>query len=179
MSAKTTIEIFAPAKAQAAYLESVLKLGGYETEKGAPVVVAAAEGFTAAEDQKILPVSTPVRAADLLESLRAVIISVGTSPAQIPIADGILDSHENLWLREGAEAVRLTEKETSILLCLHAGKGAVISRENLLHKVWAYAPEAETHTLETHIYRLRQKIEVDPSRPSVLLTEGDGYRIAG
>jgi DNA-binding response OmpR family regulator len=73
--------------------------------------------------------------------------------------------------------VRLTEKETNILKFLHASAGTV-PREILLHEVWGYGPAVATHTLETHIYRLRKKIEQDPARAQILLTEGGGYRLS-
>ena len=73
--------------------------------------------------------------------------------------------------------VRLTEKETNILKFLHASAGTV-PRDILLHEVWGYGPAVATHTLETHIYRLRKKIEQDPGRAQILLTEGGGYRLS-
>jgi DNA-binding response OmpR family regulator len=73
--------------------------------------------------------------------------------------------------------VRLTEKETSILKYLYRAGEKVISREELLHEVWGYNAGVTTHTLETHIYRLRQKIERDPSRAELLITESGGYKL--
>jgi len=81
-------------------------------------------------------------------------------------------------LTEGAKRVRLTEKETSILKFLQRA-GDTVSREVLLHEVWGYNPLVTTHTLETHIYRLRQKIEKDPARAQLLITESGGYRLMG
>jgi DNA-binding response OmpR family regulator len=80
-------------------------------------------------------------------------------------------------LQADGRKVRLTEKETNILKFLHASAGTV-SREILLHEVWGYGPAVATHTLETHIYRLRKKIEEDPGRAQILLTEGGGYRLS-
>ena len=79
-------------------------------------------------------------------------------------------------LVEGAKRIRLTEKETNILKFLQRA-GATVSRDVLLHEVWGYNPAVSTHTLETHIYRLRQKIEKDPSRAQLLITESGGYRL--
>ncbi len=73
--------------------------------------------------------------------------------------------------------IRLTEKESHILQLLAAKPGATVSRKTLLDHVWKYANGIETHTLETHIYRLRQKIETDPANPVVLLTDNAGYRL--
>lgn len=79
---------------------------------------------------------------------------------------------------EAGKKVRLTEKETNILKFLHRAGGQVVGRDVLLHEVWGYNAGVTTHTLETHIYRLRQKIEPDPSNASLLLTESGGYRLA-
>lgn len=72
--------------------------------------------------------------------------------------------------------IRLTEKETNILKFLHRS-GETVARETLLHEVWGYNPAVTTHTLETHIYRLRQKIEVNPGHVQILITESGGYRL--
>jgi DNA-binding response OmpR family regulator len=74
--------------------------------------------------------------------------------------------------------VRLTEKETSILKFLYRAGDKVVARDVLLHEVWGYNPAVTTHTLETHIYRLRQKIETDPAHAKLLVTESGGYRLA-
>ena len=72
--------------------------------------------------------------------------------------------------------MRLTEKETNILKYLLRAGEAVVGREELLAEVWGYNSGVTTHTLETHIYRLRQKIEEDPSRATILVTDAGGYR---
>ncbi|MDG2294137.1 MAG: helix-turn-helix domain-containing protein, partial [Paracoccaceae bacterium] len=53
----------------------------------------------------------------------------------------------------------------------------IVARDTLLHEVWGYNANVTTHTLETHIYRLRQKIEPDPTRASLLITESGGYKL--
>lgn len=72
--------------------------------------------------------------------------------------------------------IRLTEKETNILKFLYRS-GQTVARETLLHEVWGYNPAVTTHTLETHIYRLRQKIEANPGQAQILVTESGGYRL--
>jgi DNA-binding response OmpR family regulator len=72
---------------------------------------------------------------------------------------------------------RLTEKETSILKYLYRAGEKVVTRDVLLHEVWGYNAGVTTHTLETHIYRLRQKIEKDPSSAELLVTEAGGYKL--
>ena len=74
--------------------------------------------------------------------------------------------------------VRLTEKETNILKFLYRAGQQVVARDVLLHEVWGYNAGVTTHTLETHIYRLRQKIEPEPSNARLLVTESGGYKLA-
>ena len=84
---------------------------------------------------------------------------------------------QKLLLTEDEKKVRLTEKETNILKFLYRAQDAVVPRDVLLHEVWGYNAGVTTHTLETHIYRLRQKIEPDPSNARLLVTESGGYRL--
>jgi DNA-binding response OmpR family regulator len=83
-----------------------------------------------------------------------------------------------LLTSHAGEKLRLTEKETAILLYLNRAKGVVVSRDELLREVWGYNANVTTHTLETHIYRLRQKIETNPANAQLLITDGGGYRLA-
>jgi DNA-binding response OmpR family regulator len=76
----------------------------------------------------------------------------------------------------GRRKVRLTEKEAAILKFLYRA-GRVIGRDTLLGEVWGYNAGVTTHTLETHVYRLRQKIERDPAHAEILVTEPGGYRL--
>lgn len=73
--------------------------------------------------------------------------------------------------------IRLTEKEAAILKYLYRAGGQPVGRQILLNEVWGYNSAVTTHTLETHVYRLRQKIEPDPSNAQLLVTEGGGYRL--
>jgi len=77
----------------------------------------------------------------------------------------------------GRRKVRLTEKETAILKYLYRAGDRAIGRDMLLGEVWGYNAGVTTHTLETHVYRLRQKIERDPTRAEILVTEPGGYRL--
>ena len=83
-----------------------------------------------------------------------------------------------LVVGEGQKKIRLTEKETAILKYLYRVGNKTVSRETLLGEVWGYNAAVTTHTLETHIYRLRQKIEVEPSTARLLITEPGGYRLS-
>ena len=82
-----------------------------------------------------------------------------------------------MLITQDDKKVRLTEKETNILKFLYRSDEGVVPRDVLLHEVWGYNAGVTTHTLETHIYRLRQKIEPDPSNARLLVTESGGYRL--
>jgi len=82
-----------------------------------------------------------------------------------------------MLVTEDDKKIRLTEKETNILKFLYRSTDGVVARDVLLHEVWGYNAGVTTHTLETHIYRLRQKIEPDPSNARLLVTESGGYRL--
>jgi DNA-binding response OmpR family regulator len=82
-----------------------------------------------------------------------------------------------MLIREDNKKIKLTEKETAIIKFLYRANEQVISRDVLLQDVWGYNAGVTTHTLETHIYRLRQKIERDPGHAEILVTEGGGYRL--
>jgi len=89
-----------------------------------------------------------------------------------------LDSNAQLLISLSEDKnIRLTEKETSILKYLAHYVNSYVARKDLLNEVWEYNAEITTHTLETHIYKLRQKLEADPSNAKILVTEPGGYRL--
>jgi DNA-binding response OmpR family regulator len=122
-------------------------------------------------------VTKPFRFAVLMARVHAHLRSHGHSEeAQYRIGPYTFRPSAKLLIDEASRKIRLTEKETNILKFLHRS-GETVPRETLLHEVWGYNPAVTTHTLETHIYRLRQKIESDPSRARLLVTESGGYRL--
>lgn len=82
-----------------------------------------------------------------------------------------------ILVHQDQSKIRLTEKETAILKYLYRANDQVVGRDVLLHEVWGYNSGVTTHTLETHIYRLRQKIEREPSNAEILVTETGGYKL--
>ena len=124
-------------------------------------------------------VTKPFRFAVLLARIRAQLRSHEQSEDAVfrigpyefrPSAKLLIDARQH--------KVRLTEKETSILKYLYRAGEKPVSREELLAEVWGYNAGVTTHTLETHVYRLRQKIESDAGGAKLLLTEMGGYRLA-
>jgi DNA-binding response OmpR family regulator len=106
----------------------------------------------------------------LFESSEDAVYSVG--PYTFRPAKKLL--HEPVHNRR----IRLTDKEAAILKFLYRSDSRPVDRQLLLHEVWGYNPAVTTHTLETHIYRLRQKMELHPKSPVLLLTENGGYRLS-
>jgi DNA-binding response OmpR family regulator len=121
----------------------------------------------------------PLRLAELKARLRAQIREHATSEdAVLPIGPyhfhpGARSLHEPAANRH----IRLTQQEVIILKHLYRAGGQPMSRQSLLHGAWRYSVGARTHTVETHIYRLRRKIEPDPSHPYIILKDRSGYRL--
>ena len=123
-------------------------------------------------------VTKPFRFAVLLARIRAQLRSHEQSEnAVFRVGPYEFRPAQKLLVDGKQKKLRLTEKETNILKYLYRAGGPV-SREELLAEVWGYNAGVTTHTLETHIYRLRQKIEPDPASASILVTEAGGYRLA-
>ncbi len=124
-------------------------------------------------------IAKPFRMAELLARLRAqlrifensedAVFTIGPYTFR-PAAKLLQDPAKN-------RRIRLTEKEAAILKFLYRAGSKPVPRQVLLNEVWGYNSAVTTHTLETHIYRLRQKIEPDPSNARLLVTEGGGYRL--
>ncbi|MDB5460860.1 MAG: two component transcriptional regulator, winged helix family [Caulobacteraceae bacterium] len=123
-------------------------------------------------------VTKPFRFAVLLARIRAQLRSHEQSEDAVfrlgpyefrPAAKVLVDERQ--------KKIRLTEKETSILKYLYRAGEKPVARDELLTEVWGYNAGVTTHTLETHVYRLRQKIEPDPTNARLLLTEAGGYRL--
>ncbi len=123
-------------------------------------------------------VTKPFRIAVLLARIRAQLRQHEQSEdAVFTIGPYTFKPANKLLLDQKGGKIRLTEKETSILKYLYRADEGVITRDVLLHEVWGYNAGVTTHTLETHIYRLRQKIESDPSNAELLVTEAGGYKL--
>ncbi|HYP58277.1 MAG TPA: response regulator transcription factor, partial [Beijerinckia sp.] len=123
-------------------------------------------------------VTKPFRFAVLLARMRAHLRQHDTSDeALFRIGPYTFQPGTKTLINEKGSKLRLTEKETAILRFLYRAREEVITREVLLREVWGYNSNVTTHTLETHIYRLRQKIERDPAKAELLITEAGGYKL--
>jgi DNA-binding response OmpR family regulator len=149
-----------------------------------PVILMNGSNQSCATDDTI-SLAKPFRLNDLMVRLRTRLDArPQVEPLDgrpVPIRIGPYEfSPEDKALRHGDanRRIRLTEKEAAILAFLHRMGARAVPRQELLTEVWGYHPEVTTHTLETHIYRLRRKIEADPAKACLLITEAGGYRLA-
>jgi DNA-binding response OmpR family regulator len=125
-------------------------------------------------------IAKPFRVNEVLARVRAQLRSFDNSEHAV-LKFGSFKFRPSAKLLEGPggkHRIRLTSKECMILKFLHRLDGQPAPRTQLLHEVWGYSSAVSTHTLETHIYRLRQKIEADPSQPRLLLSVTGGYRLS-
>jgi DNA-binding response OmpR family regulator len=123
-------------------------------------------------------VAKPFRFAVLLARIRAQLRQHEASEdAVFAIGPYSFRPSSKLLINQKGGKIRLTEKETAILRYLYRAGQKPISRETLLQEVWGYNSGVTTHTLETHVYRLRQKIEKDAANPSILVTDAGGYKL--
>lgn len=158
----------------------ILRKGGYK----APIIMLTGHdtdsdtilGLEAGANDYV---TKPFRFAVLLARIRAQLRQHEQSEdAVFAIGGYTFKPASKLLVDQTGSKIRLTEKETSILKYLYRSGDKVVSRDVLLHEVWGYNAGVTTHTLETHIYRLRQKIEKDPSNAELLITESGGYKLA-
>ncbi|NJO56713.1 MAG: response regulator transcription factor [Rhodospirillales bacterium] len=120
----------------------------------------------------------PFRFAVLLARIRAQLRQHDASEdAVFTVGPYSFRPSQKLLINAKGSKIRLTEKETAILRYLYRADQKPVARDVLLSEVWGYNSGVTTHTLETHIYRLRQKIETDPGNAQLLVTEGGGYKL--
>jgi len=150
-----------------------------EAGGGRPVVLLGGQAETLPEGISER-VAKPVRVPELLARLHALLATFEASPgAAIALPGYAFHPTGKALLTPDGARIRLTEKEAAILLYLHRAAGRPVPRGELLGEVWGYSSLVTTHTLETHIYRLRRKIEADPQEARLLLTDEGGYRLEG
>jgi len=177
-----------PAPVEQALMEHLGTFGEFET-----VFAGSNSHDIAADDPDLVIAATavhvpgcPVLLLSFARSYRlgALLRQIGQMIAQpvlyiddIAMGECIFKPQEKMLSREGHEDIALTDREVDILAYLARHNRAPVSRDRLLKNVWRYSEGVDTHTLETHIYRLRQKIEASAEEPRILLTVEGGYRL--
>lgn len=147
----------------------ILMLTGHDTDSDTILGLDAG-----ANDYVTKPFKLPVLLARIRSQLRQ---HEQSEDAVFQLGPYTFKPAMKMLVGEDDRKIRLTEKETNILKFLYRASEGVVARDVLLHEVWGYNAGVTTHTLETHIYRLRQKIEPDPSNARLLVTESGGYRL--
>lgn len=149
-----------------------------EAGAGRPVLVLGGEAAAPPPEGAAGRFAKPLRLPELVARLRAVLAAFEASPeAAIPLAGFAFHPAAKLIRAADGGRIRLTEKEAAILLYLHRAGDRPVPRDELLGEVWGYSAAVTTHTLETHIYRLRRKIEAGGTAGRILVTDEGGYRL--
>ena len=119
----------------------------------------------------------PARLSDIVAAIeRAAMAGSANGAERTHEGWRLIAEKMTLYTPEGV-ALALTDTEVRLLACLFDAAGNEVPRNDLLQTVWGYRPGLDTHTVETHIYRLRQKIEHDPANPAFVMTTENGYRL--
>lgn len=135
-------------------------------------------GSGGGERQRCL-LAAPARLGDVLAALERLAAASYDMCAPRAHAGWRLDPVRLTLETPDGRFLSLTDTEARLAACLIDGGGATVGREALLLHVWGYRPGLDTHTLETHVYRLRRKVEADPAVPRVIVTTEDGYQFTG
>jgi DNA-binding response OmpR family regulator len=140
-----------------------------------PAIILGGQDAAAGPDDE--PVARPVRLGALLARIEAHLSESDSSEVRQLGPYAFVPAEQLLRDANSDTVIRLTELERKLLLYLAAANGASVDREQLLAHVWGYTAGVDTHTVETHIWRLRQKIETDDPASRFLVTEAEGYRL--
>ncbi len=145
-----------------------------------PVFVLLPKGLKKLEETAFLRyISKPFVLSDFLNLIQSVQNIILSSDAGILTFNGYELSPLEKEIKNLAtnEKIKLTEREVKMILYLYKMKGQIINKHQFLQEVWGYHPDVSTHTIETHIYRLRQKVEKDGNAPELISTEAGGYKL--
>jgi len=167
-----------PSKLNGHNVAKKLRVGGFKN----PIIMLITNSDASNVDNNLSieeneHITKPFKYPILLKSIELQLQQFGkTEDTQHNIGSYVFKPNSKV-LESKDKSIRLTEKENNILKFLYQNLESIVSREILLHEVWGYNSKVTTHTLETHIYRLRQKIEIDPANACFLITETGGYRL--
>lgn len=173
LMAERTIHIAAPSDISGQALAKAVTGQGFACALAAEKTQAR---FVLSYEGRSFDIACPVKLGVVLAKVQGLVDVSGSQVLRAGIYT--LDLLGKTWCEENGEAITLTDREVALLEALIHAPGHRLERAVLLEHVWGYHQDAETHTLETHIYRLRRKIEKDAGNPGVLLTDGAAYHLS-
>lgn len=144
----------------------------------APILVLLAKGIEKPQETDLIKYrQKPLSLNMLIDTLNSTInLAANSQSGKLSFNKYELSiTTKEIFNLRNKEVIKLTEKEVSILQYLYKIKDRIVTKAELLQEVWEYNPEVSTHTIETHIYRLRQKVEHDNKDAQIIITEDGGY----
>ena len=136
--------------------------------------ISSSEGFT--DNHHFI--EKPFRIQHLMKKIDFILAKIlGSTDVTHIIGPFVFFPEKKIITFNDQADIELTEKEVGILKCLLSSGEEIVDKDEILKQVWNYNPGVTTHTLETHIYRLRQKLEISPSTPRVIVSEGGGFKL--
>lgn len=168
-----------PSALEGALAQQLGHIGVLTKDRKEACLFISAGGGTFPPAVPVLPVrlSKPLRLGALLRQARQMLDEPALYLDAFTLGPYQFSPQDKTLLQPGTEDIVLTDKEVDILVYLAREAPEAVSREQLLKDVWRYQDNVDTHTLETHIYRLRQKMGEDADNPKLLVTDDKGYRL--
>ena len=147
----------------------ILFIGDFNADKGASSVGSS---------DKYHFIEKPFKVQQFMKKIDFILAKIsGSLDITHTIGPFVFFPEKRVMIVDNKTKIELTEKETGILKCLLGTDEEIVDRDTILKQVWDYNPSVTTHTLETHIYRLRQKLEIDKSIPRLIISKGGGFKI--
>ena len=151
------------------------------TDRDAPHLILSAKNARDTDSRRasVTTLTLPLRLGEMSDRVRYILSGRDrfARDAAIGFGDFTLNPEDGMMAHANGESLRLTDKEKLVILTLYDAEGHSMDRGDLLHLVWGYAETAETHTLETHLYRLRQKLEEKFGVKDMIVTKDGIYSL--
>lgn len=146
-------------------------------EKNAPVILLSREDVDNTKAQSII--QKPFLLSNFLDTVKASInIYENSEEGNLEFNKYVLyPSRKEILNKRDKSVTKLTEKEVAIIKYLYKNTDKIVSKNDLMQEVWEYSADVATHTVETHIYRLRQKVEQDNIENQIIITFEGGYQL--
>ena len=146
-------------------------------DKNAPVIFLSSDDSDDIKAHAII--QKPFLLSKFLDTIKASInIFENSDEGNLEFNKYVLyPSRKEILNKRDKSTTKLTEKEVSVIKYLYKNAGKIVSKNDLMQEVWEYSADVATHTVETHIYRLRQKVEQDNLDNQIIITSDGGYQL--